>query len=387
MKVLITDGQQRKSLAAARSLGRRGVQVIAAEETRFAPTLFSRYCSVGLVSPSPAKCPQRYWQWLLETWQKYHYDLLLPMDDHSLRIAVEHRAELSGHCRALLPPSAGYLVAADKAKTVQLANRLGIDAPQSLLPASLAELPEQAAELGYPLLIKPRHSSGSRGITVVQRPRDLLPEYQRVHASYPWPLLQQYIPQGEKFDVCLLYDQAGALQASFVQKELRHFPTERGPSTVQESWHYPDLLQRADRLLTNLDWQGIAEVEFMIDPRDGRPQLMEINPRFWGSLACAIHAGVDFPWLYYQLLVEGGCDRQVDYPAGLLCRWLLPGDLLHFICSPSRLTMQPPLLPIEPPNLRDDTICWSDPLPTLGVLSACLHYLTNREMWKAMFLR
>ncbi len=387
MRVLVTDGQQRKSLAVARSLGSRGVQVIAAEDTRWAPTLFSKYCNLALVSPSPAKRPELYWQWLLEVWQQHRYDLLLPMDDHSLRIVVEHQAELSGLCRTLLPPLEGYRVAADKARTARLAGCLGIDAPQSFLPEDQSELSELAAGLGYPLVIKPRHSSGSRGITVVRRQEDLLPAYERVHARYPWPLLQEYIPQGEKFDVCLLYDQAGTLRASFVQKELRHFPLERGPSTVQESWHHPELLHRADRLMASLGWQGIAEVEFMIDPRDGCPQLMEINPRFWGSLACAIQAGVDFPWLYYQLLTEGTCDPPVDYPAGLLCRWLLPGDLLHFICSPGRFAMQPPLLPIRRPNLHDDTICWADPLPTLGVLSACLHYLTDKEMWQAMFLR
>lgn len=387
MRVLVTDGQQRKSLAVTRSLGSRGIQVIAAEDTRWAPTLFSKHCSTALVSPSPARQPERYWRWLLEVWQQYHYDLLLPMDDHSLRIVLEHQAELSGLCRTLLPPIASYQVAADKARTALLADRLGINAPRSVLPDDLAGLPQLAACLGYPLVIKPRRSSGSRGITLVRRREDLLPEYERVHARYPWPLLQEYIPQGEKFDVCLLYDQAGALRASFVQRELRHFPSDRGPSTVQESCRRPDLLRVADRLLTKLNWQGIAEVEFMIDPRDGRPQLMEINPRFWGSLACAIQAGVDFPWLYYQLLTTGTCEPQADYPAGLLCRWLLPGDLLHFLSSPGRWQMQPPLLPVVRPNLRDDTICWSDPLPTLGVLAACLHYLANKEMWQAMFVR
>jgi len=33
----------------------------------------------------------------------------------------------------------------------------------------------------------------------------------------------------------------------------------------------------------SLDWHGVAMVEFWIDSRDGKPKLMEINPRFWGT--------------------------------------------------------------------------------------------------------
>jgi predicted ATP-grasp superfamily ATP-dependent carboligase len=53
-------------------------------------------------------------------------------------------------------------------------------------------------------------------------------------------------------------------------------------------------------LLKELQWAGVADVEFMIDPRDGTPKLMEINPRFWSSLYLALECGVDFPWLLVQ---------------------------------------------------------------------------------------
>ncbi len=42
-------------------------------------------------------------------------------------------------------------------------------------------------------------------------------------------------------------------------------------------------------------------LELKVDDADGTPRIMEMNPRFWGSLALALRAGVDFPWLLYQL--------------------------------------------------------------------------------------
>lgn len=382
MRVLLTDGQQRKTLAAARSLGSRGVEVLVAEETRWAPALFSRYCRQALVSPHPGKQPELYWQWLLETWQRHRFDLLIPMDDASLAVVMRHQAELPA--RALLPPPDGYAVAADKARTVAAARALGIACPRSEHPQSWQAVQDLLPELRFPLVIKPRQSSGSRGITRVEHADQLLTLYQQVHARHPWPLLQEYIPAGDKLDVCLLYDRDSRLRAGFVQRELRCFPDGHGPSTLQESWRDPELLACADRLMRSLNWQGIAEVEFMVDPRNGRPQLMEINPRFWGSLACAIFAGVDFPWLYSQLALSDDCAAVTDYTIGQRCRWLLPGDLLHWLTSRHRWRLRPPLIG---GRARDDILSWQDPGPTFGFLTACLHYLTDREMWQMIFQR
>lgn len=46
-------------------------------------------------------------------------------------------------------------------------------------------------------------------------------------------------------------------------------------------------------------------VEWKVDLRDGRPKLMEINPRFWGSLELAVRSGVNFPSLYAD--ADRGC--------------------------------------------------------------------------------
>jgi len=66
-------------------------------------------------------------------------------------------------------------------------------------------------------------------------------------------------------------------------------------------------------------------VEFKVAP-DGTPYLMEINTRFWGSLQLAIDAGVDFPWLLYQLASGITPDPIPEYNVGVRLRWLL-GDL------------------------------------------------------------
>jgi len=56
---------------------------------------------------------------------------------------------------------------------------------------------------------------------------------------------------------------------------------------------------------------------------------MEVNARFWGSLQLAIDAGIDFPYLVYQL-ARGQRPVVGPYRVGVKSRWLL-GDLDHVL--------------------------------------------------------
>lgn len=388
--ILLTDAQQRKTLAATRSLGSKGLNVLAGENTRWNPTAFSKYCTKGLVYPDPKVNPTGFLTWLQQALMKLQCEVLLPMDDVTLDIVMQHQAELEEQVKLLLPSAASFQTAGDKALAAKLAQHAGIPCPQTVAPnreEDLRKLDTLVQTMKFPVVLKPRKSSGSRGITVVWQRTDLQAEYVKLHSQYPYPLIQEYISPGPRYDVCLLYNKSSELKASFVQRELRHFPLERGPSTLQESVWRPDLVEQAHRLMQELQWQGIAEVEFMQDSRDGTLKFMEINPRFWGSLHLAILAGVDFPWLYYRLCIGAEIETVTSYATGVRCRWLLPGDILHFLTNPERRKMDPPIFAGKKQAVFDDILAWSDPLPTLGFCLAVLHYLPNKAMWSLMFER
>ena len=91
--------------------------------------------------------------------------------------------------------------------------------------------------------------------------------------------------------------------AWFAHRRIREKPPSGGVSVLCESVAVdPMLKEYAERLLRAAEYRGVAMVEFRIGT-DGRPYLMEVNARFWGSLQLAIDCGVDFPWLYYQMLM------------------------------------------------------------------------------------
>ncbi|MFT9055431.1 MAG: ATP-grasp domain-containing protein [Ethanoligenens sp.] len=385
--VLITNGQLRKSLCAARSLGEKGIRVIVSEETRMNPTAFSRYCSAFVRSPNAKKEPERYLEWLKRTTADYQCDAVFPMDDDTMDIAVAHADELSS-CFALpVPGKESYKKARDKRFSVQLAERSGVPCPRTVLPKEGASLPETVAALGYPLVIKPAESSGSRGIRIVCTLEELQENMKTIAEAYGHLLLQEYIPQGDRYDVCMLVGRDGEVKASFVQKELRHFPLKTGPSTVQQSVTYPELEAYALRMLAALPWFGIIEFEFMVDPRDGVPKFMEINPRFWCSLHTAVAAGVDFPFLLWELACGNKVTPVRSYLEGVTGSWILPGDTLHFLFNKNRFRMDPPFLAGKRHGVSDDILSRRDPLPALGFVLACFRYLFSAEAWQFMFRR
>jgi hypothetical protein len=121
--------------------------------------------------------------------------------------------------------------------------------------------------------------------------------------------------------------------------------------------------------------------------RDGKLKFMEINPRFWNSLYMSMLAGVDFPWLLYKTALGEDIEEVSTYKTGIKCRWLLPGDLLHFLYNKDRWSMSPPFLGGRESNMYDDILSFHDPLPAIGFLLASIRYSFDRKMWSFMLKR
>jgi predicted ATP-grasp superfamily ATP-dependent carboligase len=82
-------------------------------------------------------------------------------------------------------------------------------------------------------------------------------------------------------------------------------------------------------LLEHLRWHGICQADFVIDKKSWTPYLIDLNPRFWGSLVQGIASGVDFPFLYYKIALEGDVAPVNEFKSGVMTRWI-GGDLRAF---------------------------------------------------------
>ena len=402
MGVLVTDGHWRKTLALVRSLGGKGVRVTVGERTFLNTSFFSKYCSRRIVYPSPRRYPDQFIEFILKEIKKNHYECLFPMEEETLLLLAKHQSEISKYTYLLIPDLKKIEFVRDKGNLIEFAETHGIPTPKtSHSPLSLFPSPSRGEgrvgvprhqgekvnlELDFdsipiPAVIKPRISSGSFGIAYVKRREDLVPLYQRVHERYPFPLIQEWIPDGGGiFGFSALFDGASNMKAAFIHRKLRMYPVQGGPSTLREGVEHPQIMELGFSLLKSLNWKGVAMVEFKVDPRDGIPKLMEVNPRFWGSLHLAVVSGVDFPYLILKMARGERFEPVLRYTVGKRCRWLLFGDILHFIKNPNRFHLRPSFFHFFEPDTSYDIISKEDPLPVLGAMATFFTFLYDPEM-------
>jgi predicted ATP-grasp superfamily ATP-dependent carboligase len=380
IRVFVTDGYWRKTVAAVRALGRMGLRVTVAESTYLAPALFSRYCYRRVRTPSPVLQPSQYLDFL-EDYLKHHpHQVLIPMEEDTLLLLAQNRDRIAGLTRLPLASYPNLVFARDKLKVARRAETLGIPTPKTYQITNLEEAATLAKQLEYPLVVKPRVGSGSGGVQYVTEPSQLAPALAWLFRSGQLPLLQEKLPSdGAGIGASFLLNQEGQVRASFIHRRIREYPVKGGPSTLRESILFNQVRDDGARLLQNLNLTGVAMVEFKIDSRDGKAKLLEVNPRFWGSLALAINAGVNFPYLLTLMALGLDFPPVLDYKLGQLCRWLLPGDILHFLKNPQRWKLQPSFFEFRQPNLTYDIIDIKDPLPILGSVLALLPFYGSHD--------
>lgn len=331
MKVLVGTtniAEDRITLAAVRSLGRRGAHVLVGSDAFWGQAFYSRYSKGRLRYPNPRVDLDLFAETLRDHLEREKPDVLLPGNDY-ITLAVSQRRELLEPLAPIpIPDNEALEIAHDKAKTFELARSLGLRIPETHQPQSEQELETLAREIDYPCVVKLRSGGGSVGLRYPRDPATLLrafserPVADDIVFAGGEPLIQQYI-DGEIHDVNCLFSH-GEPRALVTHRRIRTFPKSGGRGIYEETTDEPDIREQAVALLKALRWHGPAEVEFLREKGTGTPYLMEINGRFWGSLDLAIHAGVDFPWLACKLAVDGDVPAVTKYSVGVRYRWLIP---------------------------------------------------------------
>jgi len=381
--ILVTDGQMRHTLAVVRSLGRKGIKVMVGDSERISTSFFSRYASKRVVYPDPVKKEAEFLKFLFNLVQKEKIEMIIPITDGCLIPLAKHREEFEKYTKLPLINYDLIMKARDKAQTIRIAEEIGIPVPKTYYPETFQDL-ERVKE--YPAIIKPRMSSGSRGFALCNNYEELKNNFETILKEYPQGLLiQEYIPKKDEVGFYALLNQRSELKAFTIQRRIRSYPLSGGPSTLRETIRRDDIKNLSLKLLKSMNWRGLAMVEFRVDARDGAPKLMEINPRFWGSLALSVAAGVDFPHLLYRLAKEGDIEDHLDYKAGVKCRWLFPGDILWFFSAKKNWKNLKDFFKFR--GIKDDIIEIADPLPIFGSILASLIYLFSKEKRRYVFRR
>lgn len=342
-RVLVFGDDTRSFLAIVRSLGRKNIEVHAAPFNRRAAALRSRYIFCTHALPQYLGDGQIWIDALLDLVNQHHFNLIIPADDRAVLMLQEHRAKLPGGTIPAIPVDSAIEILFDKLRTRQLAQKLNVPIAAGRKLEGSDSADDLIETYGLPVIVKPRRSYTlqsihARGRVEIVADRSALTKVLN-SIEQPADYLVEASFKGVGIGLSVLAFEGSALQY-FQHTRVREPNGGGGSSYRQSSPVDPDILAASQKILAEISYTGVAMFEFRLNKTTGQWILLEINARFWGSLPLATFSGVDFPYYFFQLLVEDKQIPRVEYRQDLYARNLAL-DLNGLITDIGRKGMGP----------------------------------------------
>jgi len=355
----------------ARSLGRRGIPVWVINQGGHLVASASRYVSRRL--PWPAADDRSRLKYLLTLCATHHLYgwTLIPTDDYTVGLVSANHETLANKYRLTVPPWEKLRWACDNVcciswrRNFRFINRGRCALPIATISPELIALslsfsnPLFACNRAVSLFLKP----GSPRIANRFWARF---DEASVSLSPENLIIQEVVPGGgeSQFSYAALCRDGRSL-ASLVARRTRQFPRDFGQlSTYVETVEAPEVVEPAERLLAEIRFTGLAEVEFKRDPRNGTLKVLDINPRVWGWHTLSKRAGVDFPYLLWLLMMGEPVPRLRGRAGARWVHWTADLRLAIEEVLTGRLSLRNYLRSVRGP-LESAIFAWDDPLPGL----------------------
>jgi predicted ATP-grasp superfamily ATP-dependent carboligase len=302
----IVIGGDYQGLGIVRSLGRKGVPICILDD-EYSISQYSRYATYGIRVPD-LRNEGNLVETLLFLGRKLGLNgwVIFPTRDELVATLSRHKAALSEVFRVPTPAWETVKWVWNKRNTYRLAHELEIPIPETWSPDTFSDL--DAITTPFPLALKPGVKDQFLLATKAKawradNPVQLRELFARaIKLTRPGELLIQDLIPGDgknQYAYCAFFKDGKAV-GSVVSQRLRQHPREFGrASTYVETVELPILESLSERFLRAINYYGLVEVEFKLDPRDGQFKLLDVNARTWGYHTLGSAAGVDFPHMLY----------------------------------------------------------------------------------------
>ena len=303
----VVIGGDYQGLGIARSLGRRGFPVCVIDDEH-SIARYSRYVT-HFVRVKNLRDEQETITAVLDVGRRLKLQdwILYPTRDETVAAFSRHKEILSRWFRV---PTAGWDTvkwAWDKRNTYKLARELGILIPRTWFPQTVEDLGQ--IDAAFPLIIKPAikehfvYTTKAKAWRADSR-EELISRFIDASSFVPAGelMIQDLIPggSGQQYGYCAFF-KAGRAIGAMTTHNIRSHPPQLGrSSSFVESIDLPVIEQSAQQFLRAINYYGLVEIEFRLDPRDGHYKLLDVNARTWGYHALGAAAGVDFSRMLFE---------------------------------------------------------------------------------------
>jgi predicted ATP-grasp superfamily ATP-dependent carboligase len=324
---LVLDAELRQSLVTARVLDRAGIRAFLAEAHPGAPAFASR-CGAGCaLLPDPAHDREAFVGGVIELCESLKSPVVFTSHDGTIDALRARRTEVESHATLALASEEALALAVDKRATLAIAERLGIPVPPGRTVGDPHGARAAIDALGLPVVVKSAfswvagaHAPWRASPTLATNRSEALAQIETLIAAGVDVLVQKWL-SGSR-DAVSIFVADGAVLTSVGVRAVRTTPLVGGSAVVRETIPVPrDIGPPSEALVRRLGLEGFAQVEWRRDG-DGRPFLMEVNPRLNASVELAVRAGVNIPLLLYRWAAGAPLQPVPGYRPGRRLRWL-----------------------------------------------------------------
>ncbi len=322
----VVTGGDFQGLGVLRTLARKNIPIILLDSDHNIGR-YSRYKKTFFKAPRPSD-EEDYVHFLIELAKNERISgwVIFANSDEVVYILSKYKDRLKEFYKIPIPNWAVTRKIYIKKETYQIAEKHEIPIPKTYYPRDLEEL--LTLDIRFPAVIKP--SIRDHFYSRIKIKAFRINNREELVRTYRWVcsvidpsevLVQDFIPGGPNYlySFCPFF-KGGKVVTSIMARRARQHPMDFGhASTFAELVQVPELREIGEKFLSLIDFYGIAEVEFMKDPRNGEYKLIEVNPRVWGWHTLAIAAGIDLPYCLYQDMI--GEEIQVGTPIHH-CKWI-----------------------------------------------------------------
>ena len=232
--------------------------------------------------------------------------VIYPTSDRAVLILSQFKSQLSKYYLIPTPEWEITKFAYDKKLTYQMAQQAGVPVPKTFFAENIEQLSQ--LNLDFPVILKPTIKENFFPLTKRKAIRannreELVAGYKYMNSIIDASeiMIQEMIHGGPNnlYSFCSLFSE-GVVKGRIIAKRQRQHPMEFGNATTFAfTCEIPEIEDPSIRILKEMGYYGLSEVEFMYDDKDGKYKLLEINPRTWGWHTLGAAAGVNFSSLLF----------------------------------------------------------------------------------------
>lgn len=276
------------ALGILRSLGRMGVPVYLVACDSGTPGFYSRYCKGSVTCNVENGNAENSVKTLLDLGRKIgRRSILIPTDDNAVLFVADH-AEALGE-QFLFPPMCPKLIreVSSKKGMYYLAKEHGVPTPEAAFPKSRQDVADFLSRAKFPVMLKAIYGSllmkiSGQKMFIVHTEAELLEKYDALEdPANPNLMIQEYIPGGD--DTVWMFDgyfndRSDCLLA-FTGKKIRQYPVSQGSTSLGICLQNETVRKTTTEFMKKIGYQGILDIGYRYDARDGLYKVLDINPR------------------------------------------------------------------------------------------------------------